>query len=494
VSLSPRRGWLAFFFVTFVLYNGCASHAEDRALSEAQRSGAWRWTPGNVVYAARTYGTDDGDILRYLAYCNAVLGLPYQNYYVRPRTDWMQSFAAKDGAAPESQAQFDDQHKHPDDFGVTTPAAPLVPYRDFLVEYPPGFFLVVLPPAWLVAKLAIPDRYPLLFSSLMALCLTFALVFARRMLPHLAWPDAWGARLVSLSTLAVLATGVVATRRCDAVISLLLCLMSWAFLADAIALCGAVLGLAIAVKGLPLLVLPLFAALLVRRRRTRGLAVLVATSTAVATVVCFPAVRAAGVRVLDAILYHFQRPLEVGSTPGAILGLIERFFSGAQESVRSFGSINLVSPLTAPFARASLLATGLGISAVYALFLRRAWRATSVAEENRELLRAITAVLVVFMVAGKVFSPQYLVWVLPLGLVLSLRARGDAWVLLATMLVGQVIYPTAYGFLAERRAWAFGVVLLRSGLVVLWLLLVYRRSEGEPAKTLVVPEPQSIRR
>jgi hypothetical protein len=472
------------------LYNGCASHQEDRAVSIAQHDGTWRWTAGNVVRAARSYGTDDGDLLRYLAYCNAFLGRPYQTYYVRPRSAWMQSFAETDKDAANSAQPSVDQTQHPDDFGVTAPTGPLMPYRDFLVEYPPGFFLVVLPPAWLATWISNSSLYPLLFSSLMALCLLGALWSCQRMLEYLPWPRTWGAELAKLATWSALAAGVICTRRYDAAVSLLLCLTSWAFLADKIALCGVLLGLAIAVKGMPILVLPILALVLLHRRRWRDLTVLLVTSTAVVALVFAPAVHVGGARVLDSIVYHFQRPLEVESTPGAILGIVQPFLSDAQESIRTFGSINLESRYTRVFATASISSTLLGVLVVYLAFWRRLRLVTEESEQNLELLRATAAVLVLFMVCGKVFSPQYLIWLLPLGLLLSLGGPRSRWLLPATMLLGQLIYPICYGSLAERKPWAFALVLLRSGLVVSWLVALYRNPDPVPGR---LSEAQSTR-
>jgi len=56
-------------------------------------------------------------------------------------------------------------------------ARPLVPYRDFAVEYPPGFFLWALPPALITDDI---DGYRLLFTLWMAALMTAALWLTMR--------------------------------------------------------------------------------------------------------------------------------------------------------------------------------------------------------------------------------------------------------------------------------------------------------------------------
>src|SRR5262249_31637812 len=81
--------------------------------------------PAVAVAALRGGGTDDGDLSRYLAYANATLGRPYQTFYVRPLEGWT-------GPQPETTGvDPDDPRQAP----PHVPERPLVPYRDFSIEY-----------------------------------------------------------------------------------------------------------------------------------------------------------------------------------------------------------------------------------------------------------------------------------------------------------------------------------------------------------------------
>jgi hypothetical protein len=92
-------------------------------------------------------------------------------------------------------------------------------------------------------------------------------------------------------------------------------------------------------------------------------------------------------------------------------------------------------------------------------------------EAAREVaLRGAAGALVAFMVFGRVFSPQYLVWLLPLGaLVAQSRGGVSAWFLLSALALTQIIYPATYAALQQLRPWACGLVILRNTVLVGWV-------------------------
>ena len=87
-----------------------------------------------LVPRAKLYLTRSHDLTRYRAYSNAALGFPYLSYYVRTEAAWRRVFLAGEHLPDEPSP-------------TVTPDHALKPYRDFLVEYPPGFFLAAIPPA-----------------------------------------------------------------------------------------------------------------------------------------------------------------------------------------------------------------------------------------------------------------------------------------------------------------------------------------------------------
>ncbi|HEY3587256.1 MAG TPA: glycosyltransferase family 87 protein, partial [Myxococcaceae bacterium] len=291
--------WVGWVLVTCVLWNSCASHADSKWSDRLLARGSYPRTPAFALAALRGAGTDDDDISRYLAYANAALGRPYQPFYVRPLHGWTE-------AQPEKPSEPD-----PDDPRQTTPVhpdGPLRPHRDFSVEYPPGFFLLAVPPALLGLDL---DGYRLAFSLWMALLLTAALMAAVR-IGRVLRP---GSELstVTMATVLALALGTVAVRRFDAIVSLSLCLFLDGCLRRKPVLSGLALGAGLVTKLVPVLIVPVTLVYWGAQRRWRELSTAAVVTSAVALVVGVPALRVGGEHALDFLRYHGARPLEVES-------------------------------------------------------------------------------------------------------------------------------------------------------------------------------------
>jgi hypothetical protein len=461
VSRRTAAAWLAWTLVVGVLYNSCAGHAETMQLVWELEHGDVRPSPATALRVLRAYGNDDFDVIHYLAYADATLGRPYQRYHVRPLADWRKG---------QDDPSLAEAPREP------TPRA-LVPYRDFLVEYPPGFFLAALPPALVTAT---PDSYALLFSLEMGLCLTVALLAARRLLRR--WPAPPGApdgQLVLWAAACALALGTIIVRRYDALVSITLCVSLWATVARRPLLAGASLGVAAAAKLLPVVVWPVVALYLWREGRRRELARLTAAAAVAGAVIVGPALALAGGALADSLTYHSARPLELESTAGGLLSLLDGLAPDWVADDYSFGSSNVVGPAAAvPLALATVLPL-LGVVAVLALTWRALRRSADDDAPGRERLLVVgsLAALVVIFVTGKVFSPQYLTWLLPLGLAASLAQPDRArWLLFSAFALTQVIFPIAYNVLqlAHAEPPLGALVVARNGLLALWVCRLAR--------------------
>ncbi len=107
--------------------------------------------------------------------------------------------------------------------------------------------------------------------------------------------------------------------------------------------------------------------------------------------------------VLSQLRYFADRPVQIESSGSPILFLGAHFGYPVQ-NVLSFGSFNVDSRLErrVEFFLELLFIIGY----LYALF--KQWRG------KLDVTQACIAVLLVFIVTGKVFSPQYLIWLIPL--------------------------------------------------------------------------------
>ncbi len=91
-----------------------------------------------------------------------------------------------------------------------------------------------------------------------------------------------------------------------------------------------------------------------------------------------------------------------------------------------------------------------------------------------ELVLGVTAAVVAYVVFSKVFSPQYLVWLIPLVPLLGGRVGVRATVLLVAILgVTQIFEPYRQGeYWTFSHAWVDWVVVARNVLVVALLAVL----------------------
>ncbi|HVO12139.1 MAG TPA: glycosyltransferase 87 family protein [Vicinamibacteria bacterium] len=451
-----RAGWLLWAAVAFGLFGGGLSRerylAVDRALDQGRST--------TVLDAVRAYVTNDGDVRRYFAYAQAERGRPYPAYYVRSQEEWRRAFARSE--------PYD-----PDAWPTVVPPRPLVPYRDYLVEYPPGFFLAALPPTWLTSD---ADAYVRWFETYMALALTAALWLVTWSLRQLDGRPLPSATVAAWAALALLLLGVVATHRYDAVVALALAVGIAGLAGRRPLVLGAGLGTAIALKATPVLVVPIVVLHAVRERRCRDVLLLCLTVLGSGALVSLPWLLPAGQHLAAVFHYHADRPVQIESTWGALLGLLHALGLGTAEAELTYGSINVVAPAARILAPLATVVTAGGLLAVYAVSWRRL-AAGSAAERGRAALEASAAVFAVFVACGKVASPQYLVWILPLGVALSLTAprRVCLVLFLLSMALAQAVYPVAYRSLEELQAGPCLLVLARNLTLLAWGILLLRR-------------------
>jgi hypothetical protein len=101
--------------------------------------------------------------------------------------------------------------------------------------------------------------------------------------------------------------------------------------------------------------------------------------------------------------------------------------------------------------------------------------------ERRRLVLAALAAVTAFAVLGKVLSPQFLIWVLPLGaLAFAWRMHALAAAVLSAAVLTQVEFPAHYFDVVAREPLAVALVAVRDAalLAVLGLSLRALRLEG----------------
>jgi hypothetical protein len=336
-----------------------------------------------------------------------------------------------------------------------------VPYRDFQMEYPPAALPVFVLPA-----LVEHYDYDRVFQGLMALC-DLAAVIAVALVA--------GRRAAVIAALAPLALGSVVISRFDLWPTALVAVGIAALVRGRSATSALLLGTAFAAKLWPAVLAPLAVVWLARTRGPRAAAqwAAAAVATAAAWFLPFVALSPAGV----GHTFHSQlaRPLQLESLAGSVLIAVHHIAGTTLHSTSSFGSQNLTGPGTHAAAIATTVVGALALVAVWVLFARGA------AADERFITHAAGAVAV-FIAFGKVFSPQFLIWLIPLVPLVRGR-RGYVAVPLfgAALVLTQLWFPSHYWDLALHFASTYSWILLARdlALVALVAVLVWPRSQHE---------------
>jgi Glycosyltransferase family 87 len=235
----------------------------------------------------------------------------------------------------------------------------------------------------------------------------------------------------------------------------------------------ALLGIGALAKGFPLVAVPVVLAWLVGRGMRREAWQGAAACLGVMLIGAGVAVAVSPGGALDALRYHLERPVQVESTAAMFLNGLDVAGLGEVTGVESHRSDGLLHPLDGPVA--ALLALILtAVVAVLAASVTRP-RAGDPALECRRLVLASLAAVTAFAVLGKVLSPQFLIWVLPLGaLAFAWRLHALALAVLAAAVLTQIEFPAHYFDVVAREPLALALVALRDALLLVVLGLSTR--------------------
>ncbi len=404
------------------------------------------WVVAPQTYALVAAGDDApdleilfGDAPRYHAYAQAMLGRAYDSFYIRPVEGWRQT-------------------KGPPHL-LVKPDHALTPWRDFSFEYPPGALAAILPPAWLTSD---PVAYCLVFSAEMSLFLTLALWLGVRAAERLR-PGA-GLAMMQLGIVFFLLTASPVAWHYDALVALTLAGFAYGVAAGAPMLAALALAAAVLVKGAPVLLVPIALTHFALASPWRRTAFAAAAGALVVAVGAALYARTAGAHALDMFAYHAERPVQIESPYGAVALILNTLGGVPARLDNSFASVN-ISAAFEPTMRA--LSGPLTALAALAAIGWRIWRpgcSDDAATRALRTLGASAAALIAFLAFGKVYSPQYIVWLFPLALIPAAVFGGlSPRLLLAAALVGKIEFPYVYAH--SMTALGF-VVLARDALLL----------------------------
>jgi hypothetical protein len=356
-----------------------------------------------------------------------------------------------------------------------------VPYRDFAVEYPPGAL-----PMFALPGLAEPGKnqqvsagFRRAFETLMWMCGAVALLAMAVVLRVLRRSDlnVWAA--LCFAAVAPLLLGSVILSRFDLWPAAICVAALAALVSNRLRLGHALLGLGITAKLFPVVFVPLGVAYVWKRAGRREALICLALLAGVVGAIFLPFVVLSRAGVWDSLSVQLSRPLQVESLGASLLLVGHHLFGFGLAGETSHGSQNVAGSAAGVLAVATtLLQVGV---------LVWIWTAFARGRGDREaLVRSTAAALCAFVALGKVLSPQFLIWLIPI--VPLVRGRRGLWasaLLAAALVLTQVWFPFRYFRLALHFEAGLSWVLLARdlALVALTVLLAFtlrRRDATRP--------------
>jgi len=337
-------------------------------------------------------------------------------------------------------------------------ASGLVPFRDFFIEYPPMFVPLLVAPGVHVGETEYATRFAVLMMALMAgssALTSLSVAF-----------DAPASRAYVAAALfggCTLLLGPITANRYDAAVALVVSGVVLAMTRRRWTLAGALVGVGIALKITPVLLLPLVIMLAPQGKAMRALAASLIVSVAPFLLVLTQGGGAAA-NLSRMLTYHIGRPLEIESVlatpfwanrllggPPIPIGL------AAGSQVVASGAGDLLAKLSS-----GVLLLCLGV--VYVLVWQRR---RSLGSSQGLLFLAVLATILASFMGSKVLSPQYLVWVVPAAALVALDRRGIGALMAIALSLTHVLFPANYWALAQSQATgAVALVVVRNFVLV----------------------------
>lgn len=361
-----------------------------------------------------------------------------------------------------------------------------LPYRDFIVEYPPLSLLFLLIPRLFSANLAgYADAFAVLIFAFALLGLFFTSRLSRKLeLNHFA--------TLGIYTLAFFLIGDIAINRFDVIPAVLSLGAVCYYLENKPRAAWFMLALGVLVKLYPAIIAPIFAIGHIRRREFRplikGMAVFCITGLAV-TLPFFIASPEGFWRFID---FHSGRGLQIESSYASLLMLGDMLGLTGVEVVYTYSSVDLKAAASDFLVAASTFITLAAVFACYCFYCRSFFKGK---DENVNLISYMIGALALLLVTSKIFSTQFVIWLYPFIPLLGNRMRHPAWIIFGIIaLLTQYIFPYNYGELVDLRQPAVIFLILRNflvlalGIAVMYCSSVKQKNPDENRRDGSIPE------
>ena len=263
--------------------------------------------------------------------------------------------------------------------------------------------------------------------------------------------------------------------RFDLALAALVTWTLWAAAAGRFRLAWGLLAAATLLKLVPLALVP--ALLIWQRHRASARAAWggLAACLVIVAVVVAPFAVASPSGTWDLVQYHLDRPLQIESTGGAYLLGLHALADIPITIENSFGSQGLDGTGPAVIAGIST-AVLIGLLCAIAWSLWIGLRRARPPGDARLFVAACAATIVALLVAGKVLSPQFLIWLLPVAFLVAGRYGPAAFAIAAAaMLLTLAYFPDRYWDLVALEPVPIALLVLRDTALIALLAACWPR-------------------
>ena len=347
----------------------------------------------------------------------------------------------------------------------------LTPYHDFRVEYPPLALVFFLLPAWVSTWFGTPTlgRFAIVFHTecFMLAVGTLVLVSATW---RLLWPQSrltvWTWRL-GCYTIGALIISLYLLQRFDIAAAALTALALWLFYREKPGLTGVVIGVGTLAKLYPALLLPLLVIYCWQTRHKWAAIIRLAVgfgATCLAVMLPIALLVTPG-SLYGFLEYHAERGIQTESVFASFI-LVGRALGLTTASISDdHGSLNLTSDWAKPLASFSTLLTLVGIVVIYWLLWRRLGSAQAKIKIEPDWIMQAAAILILwFVLANKVLSPQYLIWLLPF---LPFWRGAKVWLYLVALALSFIAFPFLIVGITHLEPLPYLVLAVRNTLLII---------------------------
>lgn len=298
-----------------------------------------------------------------------------------------------------------------------------LPYRDFNLEYPPLALLPFVLPRIVALGLAKNYYiYAFLFLLENILFSTINMLLLIRV-KTVRSSENQSIKVLVLYTLSTFIISPILLWRYDLFPTVLTVLALVAVLSNRSTLAGISLGLGVAAKLYPLMLLPVFTLYFFTNKSYRAILNICLGTVGAVCLSFLPFLITTKDKLFSFFLYHQERGLQIESLPAGIISLLHKWGFIELKTIAGYGSRDIVSPVD----HIVLAVLPLVFIILYISMLVSCWYRFREERHKDKLIKIDSLVaytllaLLIFIITNKVFSPQYIVWIIPFAALLKPR-------------------------------------------------------------------------